>query len=34
MLLYLPYHHEFDPVTLGEFGVDHLEWLVTKRTQS
>jgi len=34
MLLHLPYHHQFDPVTLREFGVNHLERLVTKRTQS
>jgi hypothetical protein len=34
MLLQLPDHHKFDPLTLGEFGVDHLEWLVTQRTQS
>ena len=34
MLLDLPCHHEFDPLTLGEFGVDGFERLVAQRAQA
>ena len=34
MLLHLPFHHEFDPLTLGEFGVGDLERLVAQRAQA
>ena len=34
MRLHLPFHHEFDPLTLGEFGMDGLERLDTQRAQA
>src|SRR5712691_10655654 len=34
MPIHLPFHHEFDPLTLGEFGMDTLERRVAQRAQS